>query len=101
MRKRHKFVIDEEYVTKKWKARAFQFTDETTPMENYPTWFRKLWEEGRVAMFGVSSKGPYFELNNKRTKGYKCFIGDWIVDDEFGHLHAVSQNTYYDRYERP
>ena len=43
-------------------------------------------------------KESYIYVENKRGK-YKGFMGDWVVMDEFGHLHIVSETTFDKRYE--
>lgn len=85
-----------EYVTKPVLAKAFQWKLEA----KLPDWFNEALEQGKAfVVINHQKKSYYIYTENKRGK-YKGFLGDWVVKDEFGHLHVVSESTFKERYDR-
>ena len=96
-----KQIIDHLYVNKDWTQRAFQY-DGLSLEQNImrdPRWFQQLREANGIRDYQDRKTGEYFlEIDsNKRSKGYIAFKDDWIVKDEFGHLHVVSFSTFFKR----
>ena len=79
---------------KGYTAKAFQWVEGVEP----PKWFLNAYYEGRAFVVINPNDESYIYTENKRGK-YKGFRGDWVVMDEFGHLHIVSKKTFEDRYE--
>lgn len=63
-----------------------------------PEWFQHAFTTGKAFVVIDKDKESYIYVENKRGK-YKGFMGDWVVMDEFGHLHIVSETTFDKRYE--
>lgn len=96
-----KHVIAHTYIAQPWTAECFQYDNPQLPKESYPMWVREAWETGHIMPYLLKDGSYYLSIDgNKRTKGYKAFLGDWIIRDEFGHVHVVSQSTFAMRYQR-
>ena len=87
-------VVRVKYKTKTCEANAFQWNLK----EPFPDWFKQEIEIGNAFVVINHQKESYIYVENKRGK-YKGFENDWVVVDQFGHLHVVSAKTFGKRYE--
>jgi len=83
-----------QFKSKEFEAKAFRWE---LGVET-PDWFQLAYTTGKAFVVIDNAKESYIYVENKRGK-YKGFVGDWIVMDEFGHLHIVSEATFDKRYE--
>ena len=80
------------------KAEVFQYDP-----YYYPAWFGQMILTNKARKF-LDDKRPdgqkqRVEFENKRGI-YTAFLGDYIVRDEFGHMHVVSEKTFTHRFKR-
>lgn len=63
--------------------------------KNIPLWIRKHIENNKVSSTS-DKKQQVINLGNKRGN-YQALPGDWIAEDQFGHLFVISKSTFYER----
>ena len=97
-----KHIIAHTYTRTPLEESCFQFDGQplNKNIQRYPGWFREKYETGQLDSYYDRKRDQhYIQLNtHKRSKGEKCFPGDWIVYDEFRLLSVCSQSKFNLRY---
>lgn len=98
---KQKHVIAHTYIYEPLEAQCFQYDGLplNRTIDRYPVWFREKYETGQLDSYYDKKRDQhYLQLNDhKRTKGEKCFPGDWISRDEFKLIRVQAQSKFNKR----